>query len=140
MAVTFLRGASVSLAPVGSAKAHAMRWTLARATTPLWDGFDRVIAFHVLDAGSGALVGAIAFEDIDWAARGARLTARGTWTRDAVALATRYAFDELALERIAAEPADAETEADLKAAGFAAVGGGTWELRGPSWLDSVQRS
>ena len=139
MAVTFLRGDAVSLGPVeDEPDVDAMPWALARAARPrVGDGPDRVIGLAVLDAGS-AHVGLVALEDVDWVAREARVTHRGAHAREALALAARYAFGELGLARLVAEPADRAAEATLRDAGFRPTSGGPWELAGgtallPGW-------
>jgi RimJ/RimL family protein N-acetyltransferase len=135
----FLRGPRVTLgAPTRGegAELRAMALLLASDDALDEDGPDRVLAFAARDVVGGALLGGVVLERVDWRAREALLALRwGASARalaaDALALVVRYAFDELALARLRADPESGEAEALLAASGFTR-GAATWSRENAS--------
>lgn len=80
------------------------------------------IEFAARSTGDGPVTAILALAPLDWIRRTAGLTARGDVTEAMLALALRYVFDELNLERVDTDPVDASLAPALRAVGFAPAG------------------
>lgn len=125
----FLRGARVALFPTtAEAPVGPGAWV-----DPGPQGPARDEVLLALRRGSEE-VGVVGLTSLDWHVRSARLCAGGQavapedWT-EAVALVTRYAFEELNLERVEAFPSGAAAGALLAATGLYGREGGSFVAR-----------